>query len=293
MEKLKLSGCGTALVTPFRDGEVDYGAYAGLVDRQVNAGIHFLVPLGTTGETPCLELQEKQRILEITKAHCQGRPVVAGCGTNSLTQTVKGIAQLESYGADAYLIVVPYYNKPTQTGMYEYFKAVAESTDKGIVLYNVPGRTGADLSAETTLRLAEIPNIIAVKEASGNYSKITEIIRNAPDGFSVLSGNDEETLPLMATGADGVISVASNIAPEDMSRLAETLLQDDIVTARTLHLKLFPLFRNCFLESNPIPVKAGMAAMGLICNSLRLPLCPASAHTCEVMKKTLENLDLV
>lgn len=292
MRNLKLSGCGTALVTPFRDGEVDYDAYVRLIDRQVKAGIHFLVPLGTTGETPCLEVSERLRILELTVEHSAGLPVVVGGGTNSLSQTLSGISRLDKYGPDAYLIVVPYYNKPTQTGLYEYFKAVAESTDKGIVLYNVPGRTGANLKAETTLRLAEIPNIIAVKEASGNYSQISEIIRNAPEGFSVLSGNDEETLPLMATGADGIISVVSNIVPEEMVKLAETLLHDDMTAARKLHHRLFPLFRGCFVESNPIPVKAAMAAMGLMENSLRLPLVQASDSTMELMKRTLTELGI-
>ena len=290
MKNLKLSGCGTALITPFRNGQVDYDTYVRLLDRQIKAGIHFLVPLGTTGETPCLEAEERSRILALTMEYCAGRPVVAGCGTNSLTQTLNGIRQLGKIGPDAYLIVVPYYNKPTQAGLYEYFKAVADSTDKGIVLYNVPGRTGANLKAETTLRLAEIPNIIAVKEASGNYSQISEIIRNAPEGFSVLSGNDEETLSLMATGADGVISVASNIDPADMVRLAEALMHDDIAVARTLHHKLFPLFRNCFVESNPIPVKAAMASMGLIENSLRLPLCPASDDTYALLERTVKAL---
>lgn len=290
MKNLKLSGCGTALVTPFRNGNVDYDTYVRLLDRQVKAGIHFLVPLGTTGETPCLDVSERLRILELTVEHCAGRPVVVGGGTNSLSQTLGSIRELERFGPDAYLIVVPYYNKPTQQGMYEYFKAVAESTDKGIVLYNVPGRTGANLKAETTLRLAEIPNVIAVKEASGNYAQISEIIRNAPENFSVLSGNDEETLPLMATGASGVISVASNIDPEDMVALAEAMLRDDIAAARTLHHKLTPLFRNCFVESNPIPVKAAMAAMGLMENSLRLPLCRASESTCELLRQTVKEL---
>lgn len=290
MKNLKLSGCGTALVTPFRNGNVDYDTYVRLLDRQVKAGIHFLVPLGTTGETPCLDVSERLRILELTVEHCAGRPVVVGGGTNSLSQTLGSIRELERFGPDAYLIVVPYYNKPTQQGMYEYFKAVAESTDKGIVLYNVPGRTGANLKAETTLRLAEIPNVIAVKEASGNYAQISEIIRNAPENFSVLSGNDEETLPLMATGAAGVISVASNIDPEDMVALAEAMLRDDIAAARTLHHKLTPLFRNCFVESNPIPVKAAMAAMGLMENSLRLPLCRASESTCELLRQTVKEL---
>lgn len=292
MKNLKLAGCGTALVTPFRGGAVDYDAYASLVDRQVNAGVHFLVPLGTTGETPCLEFSERMKILELTMEHSAGKPVVVGGGTNSLAQTLDGIRKLESLDPDAYLIVVPYYNKPTQTGLYEYFKAVAESTEKGIVLYNVPGRTGANLKAETTLRLAEIPNIIAVKEASGNYAQISEIIRNAPDGFSVLSGNDEETLSLMATGADGIVSVASNIDPEDMVKLAEALMADDIRTARMLHHRLTPLFRNCFVESNPIPVKAAMAAMGLIENTLRLPLCSASESTYSLMESTVKELGL-
>ena len=292
MKNLKLAGCGTALVTPFKGGAVDYDAYASLVDRQVNAGVHFLVPLGTTGETPCLEFSERMKILELTMEHSAGKPVVVGGGTNSLAQTLDGIRKLESLDPDAYLIVVPYYNKPTQTGLYEYFKAVAESTEKGIVLYNVPGRTGANLKAETTLRLAEIPNIIAVKEASGNYAQISEIIRNAPDGFSVLSGNDEETLSLMATGADGIVSVASNIDPEDMVKLAEALMADDIRTARMLHHRLTPLFRNCFVESNPIPVKAAMAAMGLIENTLRLPLCSASESTYSLMESTVKELGL-
>lgn len=292
MKNLKLAGCGTALITPFRGGAVDYDTYASLVDRQVNAGVHFLVPLGTTGETPCLEFSERMKILELTMEHSAGKPVVVGGGTNSLAQTLDGIGKLESLDPDAYLIVVPYYNKPTQTGLYEYFKAVAESTEKGIVLYNVPGRTGANLKAETTLRLAEIPNIIAVKEASGNYAQISEIIRNAPEGFSVLSGNDEETLSLMATGADGIVSVASNIDPEDMVKLAEALMADDIRTARMLHHRLTPLFRNCFVESNPIPVKAAMAAMGLIENTLRLPLCSASESTYSLMESTVKELGL-
>lgn len=287
---IALKGCGTALVTPFRNGEVDYEAFTALLKRQTEAGIHFLVPLGTTGETPCLNDEEKIRILELSKEHCGGRPVIVGGGTNSLDKTVSSIRLLEPYGVDAFLIVVPYYNKPTQQGLYEYFKAVAESTGKPIVMYNVPGRTGSNMTAETALRLAEIENIIAIKEASGNYSQISEIIRNAPEGFSVLSGNDDETLSLMATGAAGVISVASNIAPELMVQLTEALMRDDIVTARRLHHRLSPLFRNCFVESNPIPAKAGLAAMGLISNELRLPLVPATEKTYDLMKATVLDL---
>lgn len=289
-KSIGLKGCGTALVTPFRNGEVDYSAFTELVRRQVDAGIHFLVPLGTTGETPCLNEEERIRILEITRENCGGKTVIAGGGTNSLSQTVSSIRLLERHGADAFLIVVPYYNKPTQQGLYEYFKAVAGSTDRPVVLYNVPGRTGTNMTAETTLRLAEIQNIVAVKEASGNYAQISEIIRNAPEGFSVLSGNDDETLSLMATGADGVISVASNIAPRLMVRLTEALLADDIATARKLHHLLSPLFRNCFVESNPIPAKAALASMGLISNELRLPLVPASVKTLALMEETVKDI---
>lgn len=291
MKNLKLEGCGTALVTPFRkDGSVDFETYGRLVQRQYDAGIHFFVPLGTTAETPCLENDEKIRLLEMTVERAGGRPVVAGAGSNSTAATVRNIAMLSGYGADAFLVVTPYYNKPTQRGLYEHFKAVAESTDRAIVLYNVPGRTGVNMTAETVLRLAEIPNIIAVKEASGNYAQISSIIRDMPENFTVLSGNDDETLSLMSTGASGVISVASNIAPAQMTSLAEALLSNDMDRARELHYKLMPLFRNCFVESNPIPVKAGMAAMGLIENELRSPLFPATEATFSLMANTVKEL---
>lgn len=286
------TGCGTALLTPFKsDGSVDYEAFAACVDRQVAAGIHFLVPLGTTGETPCLSVEERREILRLTRKHAAGMPVVAGVGTNSLTGTLENIRSLEGVAPDAYLVVVPYYNKPTQEGLYQYFKAVSEAADRPVILYNVPGRTGANLAAETTLRLAAgCPNIIAVKEASGNYSQISTIIRNRPDRFVVLSGNDDETLSLMATGADGVISVASNVAPWEMVALVEALRRDDMAAARKLHYRLMPLFKNCFIESNPIPAKAAMARLGLMENVLRLPLVPATSRTQEIMDQTLSEL---
>lgn len=293
MKSLSLSGCGTALVTPFRDGEVDYTALSGLLDRQVAAGIHFLVPLGTTGETPCLDEGERIRILELSKEKCKDRPVIVGGGTNCLKQTVRSIELLAPHGADAFLIVVPYYNKPIQEGIYGYFKAVADSTDKPIVLYNVPSRTGVNMTAETTLRLSEISNIVAVKEASSNYAQISEIIRCAPEGFAVLSGNDDETLSLMATGAAGVISVASNIAPSLMVQLTEAMLAGNLSEARGLHHRLTPLFRNCFIESNPVPVKAGLSAMGLIAEEYRLPLVPGSRKTYSIMRSTVEDLGLL
>ena len=293
MNKINLTGCGTALITPFKNGEVDYEAFAALVDRQVEAGIDFLVPLGTTGETPCLEDEERIKVLQIAKAHSQGRPVVAGGGTNSLQHTIRSMKMLEPHGVDAFLIVVPYYNKPTQEGQYQYFKAVAESTDKPIVLYNVPGRTGANMTAETCLRLAQIPNIVAVKEASGNREQIEKILAGAPEGFKVLSGNDDDTLWMMQQGGAGIISVASNVAPKHMADFIGAIREGDMTKAETLNKELTPLFTNCFVESNPIPAKAAMAAMGLIENELRLPLVPSHQSTYDLMVNTIKDLGLL
>lgn len=293
MNNNRFRGCGTALITPFRDGAVDYDAFAALVKRQVDGGIDFLVPLGTTGETPCLSDEEKIRILRITNEHAAGLPVIAGVGTNSLEHTIANIKLLEPHGVDAFLVVVPYYNKPPQEGIYQYYKAVAESTDKPIILYNVPGRTGANMTAETTLRLAQIDNIIAIKEASSNRGQILEIIHNRPTDFLVLSGNDDETFPLMKEGADGIISVASNITPEACSALAHAMQEGKVEKAAMYHEKLSPLFHNCFVESNPIPAKAGLAAMGLIANELRLPLVPCQQKTYDLMVETIKELGLL
>jgi 4-hydroxy-tetrahydrodipicolinate synthase len=293
MNNIDLKGCGTALVTPFRNGQVDYDAFAALVDSQVNAGIDFLVPLGTTGETPCLTDEEKIKVLTLAKDRSCGKPVVAGVGTNSLEHTIANIRLLEPHGVDVFLVVVPYYNKPPQEGMYQYFKAVAESTKKPVLLYNVPGRTGANLEAATTLRLAQIDNIIGIKEASSNRGQILDIIAGRPEGFLVLSGNDDETFPLMKAGADGVISVASNVAPVPVAELAHAMLEGKIEKAAGLHEKLSPLFRNCFVESNPIPAKAALAAMGMMANELRLPLVPARQKTYDLMVETVKNLGLL
>ena len=290
MNNIDLRGCGTALITPFKDGEVDYDAFAALVDRQVEAGIDFLVPLGTTGETPCLEDDERIKVLQVAKAHSQGRPVVVGGGTNSLQHTIRSMKMLEPYGVDAFLIVVPYYNKPTQEGQYQYFKAVAESTDKPVVLYNVPGRTGVNMTAETCLRLAQIPNVVAVKEASGNREQFETILANAPEGFQVLSGNDDDTLWMMQQGGAGIISVASNVAPKHMADFIGAIRTGDMAKAEALNKELTPLFINCFVESNPIPAKAAMAAMGLIRNELRLPLVPSQQGTYDLMVETISAL---
>lgn len=286
-------GLATALVTPFVDGEVDWKAFRNLVRRQVEAGVDFLVPLGSTAETPCLTDAEKVKILEIAREESNGLPIVAGAGSNSLTATVHNMRLLDGHGADAYLIVVPFYNKPTQEGLYQYFKAVAEETDRQVILYNVPGRTGTNMKTETTLRLAEIPNITAVKEASGGIAQIIDIKRQAPEGFTVLSGNDDQTLPLMACGADGVISVASNVAPKQMKALTRAVAASDLKEAIRLNNSLMPLYHACFVESNPIPAKAALSLMGLCRDEMRLPLLAATGGTRTLLADVLRKLELL
>ncbi len=286
-----LRGCGTALVTPFRDGKVDFEAYGKMVRRQVEAGIDFLVPLGSTAETPCLEDDEKVELLRIARELCPDKPVVVGVGTNSPAATVRNIRLLEPLGPDAYLVVVPYYNKPTQEGIYRYFAHVAEATSKGIVAYNVPGRTGTNMKAATTLRVATIPNVIAVKEASGDLAQIKEVIDGRPEGFSVLSGNDDQTLQIISDGGDGVISVASNIAPGLMEEFVSAALGGDLAKAAELDRKLMPLYDGCFVESNPIPAKAGLSLLGLCTAEMRLPLTEAVPSTFDAMKRILADLD--
>lgn len=290
---MKYRGLGTALVTPFRNGEIDWEAYRLLVRRQVEAGVDFLVPLGSTAETPCLSDDEKVRLLSVTKEESNGLPIVAGVGSNSLTATVRNMRVLDGYGADAYLVVVPFYNKPSQEGLYQYFKAVAGETDRDVILYNVPGRTGTNMKAETTLRLAELPNVVAVKEASGDVAQIIDIKRLAPNGFSVLSGNDDQTLPLMASGADGVISVASNVAPEKMKALTQAVFASDLKEAIRLNNSLMPLYHACFVESNPVPVKAALSLMGLCADEMRLPLLQAVQSTKELLTSVLRDLSLL
>ena len=274
------TGCGTALITPFTGGDVDYKAFATLVDRQVKAGIDFLVPLGTTGETPCLEDDERIKVLETAKEHSNGLPILVGGGTNSLAHTVRSMKMLDPHGVDGFLIVVPYYNKPTQEGQYQYFKAVAESTDKPIVLYNVPGRTGVNMTADTTLRLArEFENVVAIKEASGNISQMDEIIKNKPQDFDVISGDDGITFPLITLGAVGVISVIGNALPYEFSRMVRLALRGEYPQALEIHHRFTELFKLLFVDGNPAGVKALLSEMGLIKNELRLPLVPARLGT--------------
>lgn len=289
MDKLHIKGCGTALLTPFRGGEVDYTSYAATVDWQVTTGVDFLVPLGTTAETPTLTESEKLQLLEVTLQHAEGHPVLAGVGTNSLNGTLANMRLLQD--ADAFLVVVPFYNKPPQRGMFQYFKAVAQATDKPIVLYNVPGRTSSNIEPDTVLALArEVPNIIGIKEASGNVAQIKAILDDRPEGFSVFSGNDDQTCELMQLGADGVISVASNVFPSAMVDFVHALQDGKFQEAEKMHQRLLPLFKALFVEPSPIPAKAAMAQLGLMDNSLRLPLVPATEATEALIKETLQAL---
>lgn len=289
MSDRRFTGCGTALLTPFKGEEVDYEAFAATVDWQVTTGVDFLVPLGTTGETPTLSDEEKRRVLDVAIRHAAGRPVVAGVGSNSVGATLANMGLLQD--ADAFLVVVPFYNKPPQRGMYAYFKAVAEATPKPVILYNVPGRTGANLEAATALALArDVPNIIGIKEASGKPEQIQALLYGRPEGFRVLSGNDSDTFDMMRQGADGVISVASNVFPSAMVDLVRALQRGDTEDAAKMDAALQPLFKALFVEPNPIPAKAAMARLGLMENSLRLPLVPASEATEKLLQQTLTEL---
>ena len=289
MDRLIFKGCGTAMFTPFKDGAVDVDALVCTTERQVEAGVDFLVPLGTTGETPTLSEAEKLLVFHAMKESAKDLPVVVGVGSNSVEGTLSNMALLKD--ADAFLVVVPYYNKPPQRGIFEYFRTIAEHTDKPIVLYNVPGRTGVNCDAETTLALARgVPNIVAVKEASGNLMQAKYILNRRPEGFSVLSGNDEDTLTLMRSGADGVVSVASNVCPGEMTRFVKAALEKDWDKAEDLGHRLSSLFRDLFIEPNPIPGKAAMAQLGLMENQLRLPLVPATDETETAIRKTLAAL---
>ncbi|MCR4571588.1 MAG: 4-hydroxy-tetrahydrodipicolinate synthase [Bacteroidales bacterium] len=289
---IQFKGCGTALFTPFKNGKVDLDCFGRCVRRQVEGGIDFLIPLGTTGETPTLSDEEKVAVYRCARENAGGLPVVVGVGTNSVAGTVANIRLLHE--ADAFLVVAPYYNKPPQRGMYEYFKAVAGETDKPIILYNVPGRTSSNIEAETTLRLAtDVANIVAVKEASGKIPQIEEILKGAPKGFAVLSGNDDDTFELMKKGAAGVVSVASNVAPKMMADFTRALQDGRYEEAAKMNEALSPLFKNLFIEPNPIPGKAAMALLGLMENSLRLPLVSALPETEKIMAQTLKDLNLL
>jgi 4-hydroxy-tetrahydrodipicolinate synthase len=292
-----LRGCATALVTPFTaSGEVDGVRMRALIDYQLNNGVRLLVPCGTTGESATMTEGEDERVIQLTIELARGRgKVIAGTGSNSTAAACQYSERARELGADAVLVVAPFYNKPTQEGLYAHFRAVAESV-RGlpVVIYNVPGRTSSNISAETTLRLAhDVENIVAVKEASGNLSQIMEILRLRPADFRVLSGDDAVTLPLIALGGDGLISVASNEAPELMSRLVDLALAGKWNEARGLHFRLLPLMEANFIESSPGPVKAAMAMMGLLEENFRLPLVPIQEKSRERIREVITELGLL
>ena len=288
-------GCGTALVTPFRkDLSLDEETLRSLVKRQIAAGINFLVPCGTTGESPTLSHEEHLRVVAITLEEAKGKvPVLAGAGGYDTHHVIETARECERMGADGILSVTPYYNKPTQEGLYHHFKAIAGATSLPIILYNVPPRTNVNIDPPTVRRLSEIENIIGVKEASGNISQITQVIQQVPEEFLVLSGDDSLTLPLAAMGGRGIISVASNEIPAEMVQLATLCLAGNFAEARAMQRKWLPLLEVNFIETNPTPVKAAMAEMGLLEAVFRLPLVPPRTENLAKIRAVLESLALL
>jgi 4-hydroxy-tetrahydrodipicolinate synthase len=289
------TGCGTALVTPFRqDLSLDEAGVRRLARRQLDGGVNFLVPCGTTGESPTLSQAEQRRVVEITLEEARGRaPVLAGAGGNDTAHVIALAREFKELGADGILSVSPYYNKPTQEGLYQHFKAIAEAVSLPIILYNIPGRTGVNIEPTTVKRLAEIDNIVGVKEASGNISQMAVLLDMLPDTFLVLSGDDGVTLPLLALGGRGLISVVSNEIPGEMTRLVQLALANDFAGARAIQRRYFRLMEVNFIETNPTPVKAGMALMGLCEPACRLPLVSVRPENLTKIRGVLESLSLV
>jgi 4-hydroxy-tetrahydrodipicolinate synthase len=289
------TGCGTALVTPFRqDQSLDEGTLRRLVRGQIDAGINFLVPCGTTGESPTLSQAEQKRVVEITVEEARGRaPVLAGAGGYNTAEVIERALEFKSIGADGILSVTPYYNKPSQEGLYQHYKAIASAVALPIVLYNVPGRTGCNIEPATVTRLAEIDNIVGVKEASGNIGQMAAIAARVPERFLVLSGDDSITVPLIALGGRGIISVVANEIPAEMTRLTQLALANDFPAAREIHCRYLPLMEVNFVESNPMPVKAAMALMGLLEPVWRLPLVAPKAENLAKIRGVLDSVGLI
>lgn len=292
-----MRGCATALATPFAaDGAIDEPGLRSLIDYQINGGVRLLVPCGTTGESATMTEEEDRRVIKLTIDTAKGRArVIAGTGSNSTAAAIEYSRQARALGSDAVLVVSPFYNKPTQAGLYAHFRAVAEAvSDLPVVIYNVPGRTASNIEAQTTLRLAcDVENIVAVKEASGNLSQIMEILRARPEGFKVLSGDDSFTFPVIALGGEGLISVASNEAPQLMSHMVDLALEGSWDEARALHYRLLPLMEANFIESSPGPVKAALAMLGLIQENYRLPLVPIQEKSRVRLREVLSELGLL
>ena len=295
MIQSRLKGMGVALITPFKeDGSVDYDALLRLVDYQLQNNTDFLCVLGTTAETPTLSDEEKKQVKKLVIERVNGRiPILLGVGGNNTQAVVDTLKNDDFTGVDAILSVVPYYNKPSQEGIYQHYKAIAQATELPIVLYNVPGRTGVNMTAETTLRIArDFKNVIAIKEASGNIAQMDDIIKNKPENFDVISGDDDITFPLITLGAVGIISVIGNAFPNEFSRMVRLALQGDYANALTIHHKFAELFKLLFVDGNPAGVKAMLNMMGMIENKLRLPLVPTRNTTYESIRKILTDLNI-
>lgn len=287
---MQLRGAITAIVTPFKDGEFDEDAYKNLIEWQIKEGIHGLVPCGTTGEASTLDYEEHYKVIEVAVNAVNKRvPVIAGTGSNSTDETIEITQKAKDLGADAALIVTPYYNKPTQEGLYRHYKQVAESVDIPIVLYNVPGRTSVNMLPSTVARLAEIKNIVAIKEATGDMKQVSEIIRLCGDKITLISGDDFTTLTLLALGGRGVISVSANIAPRLVAEMCDAWDRGDIKKARELHYRLEPLNQAMFIETNPVPAKTALSMMGKIKEEVRLPLCEMSKANKEKLQQVLQS----
>jgi 4-hydroxy-tetrahydrodipicolinate synthase len=289
------TGCGTAMVTPFRkDGSLDELTLRSLVKRQVDEGINFLVPCGTTGENPTLTRQEHLRVVEITLEEIKGRvPVLAGAGGYNTVEVIELAKEIKAIGVDGILSVTPYYNKPTQEGLYQHYKAIASAVKLPMIVYSVQGRTGVNIEPATLKRLSEIDYIVGVKEASGNIGQQANVVHQVPSDFAVLSGDDSITIPLIALGGHGLISVVANEIPGEMTALVQRALANDFAGAREIQSKYLPLMEVNFVESNPIPVKAAMALMGLLDLVFRLPLCPPNSANLAKIEKVLEALGLL
>jgi 4-hydroxy-tetrahydrodipicolinate synthase len=287
-------GISTAIITPFRDGDIDESALRTLIERQIDAGVNGLVPCGSTGESATMSHQEHARVIEITVSAVGGRvAVLAGTGSNNTREAIDLTQRAKDAGADGALLISPYYNRPTQDGIYEHYKAIAEQTGFPLVVYNVPGRTGSNILPGTLARLAGIDHVVGVKEACGDIGQIAEVIDQCPDGFAILSGDDSLTLPLVALGGHGLIATSANVAPVEMTQLVRACLDDDMQRARALHYKLLPLFDALFCETNPIPTKAALALMGLIGPEIRLPLVDMTEANRERLQVVLKELGLL
>jgi 4-hydroxy-tetrahydrodipicolinate synthase len=293
--RTQFTGCGTALVTPFTgSGSLDEAKVRRLGRRQIDGGVHFLVPVGTTGESPTLTLAERLRIVEILADEAAGHvPILAGAGGYDTREVIDVAAEMKKAGADGLLSVTPYYNRPTQEGLFQHYRAIAETTTLPIILYNVPGRTGCNIEPATLVRLSSLPNIVGVKEASGNIGQMCEVCRSVPSDFIVLAGDDAVTLPLMAVGGRGVISVVSNEIPAEMAQMVEAAERGDYAAARAIHMRIMPLMQINFVESSPGPVKTAMAAMGLLEEIYRLPLVPPRRESKERINDVLKDLGLL